>query len=63
MSTANQQSVNPSELEVFTRNGLKAAVAWSHSAQVAAGWWTDIETGKMVVLERGGIARAMRART
>lgn len=36
---------SPSELEVFTRNGLKAAVAWCHEAQVKAGWWTDLKTG------------------
>lgn len=37
---------SPSELEVFTRNGVRAGVAWCHEAQVKAGWWTDLATGQ-----------------
>lgn len=46
MSEGNQMSANPTELEVFTRNGIKAAIAWCHGANVAAGWWTDLQTGE-----------------
>ncbi len=42
----NTEKFNPSELEVFTRNGIKAGIAWAHSAQVKAGWWTDLQTGQ-----------------
>lgn len=36
----------PSELEAWTRNGIMAATAWCHDANVKAGWWTDLETGQ-----------------
>jgi NTP pyrophosphatase (non-canonical NTP hydrolase) len=37
---------NPSELEVFTYNGIRAGVAWIHTKNVEAGWWSDLKTGE-----------------
>lgn len=42
MSAADEN--NPTELEVYTRNGIKAATALCHGAAVRRGWWTDINT-------------------
>jgi NTP pyrophosphatase (non-canonical NTP hydrolase) len=36
----------PSELEVFTRNGIKAALALCGGDEMSAGWRTDPETGE-----------------
>lgn len=61
--------VDPTELEVFTRNGIKAAIAWCHEAQVKAGWWTDLATGgrkernvgELICLMHSELSEAMEA--
>lgn len=37
---------NPSELEVFTYNGVRAGVTLIHGLNVKAGWWSDLHTGE-----------------
>lgn len=36
----------PTELEVYTRNGVKALVTLCHGASVRGGWWHDLQTGE-----------------
>lgn len=42
----------PTELEVYTRNGIKAATALCHGAAVRRGWWTDIISGETLIGKR-----------
>lgn len=37
---------NPSEMEVYARNGVKALVVLCHGASVRGGWWHDLHTGE-----------------
>ncbi len=37
---------NPSEMEVYARNGIKALVVLCHGASVRGGWWHDLHTGE-----------------
>lgn len=37
---------NPSEIEVYARNGVKALVVLCHGASVRGGWWHDLHTGE-----------------
>ena len=37
---------NPSEMEAYARNGVKALVVLCHGASVRGGWWHDLHTGE-----------------
>lgn len=38
--------VDPSELEVYARNGIKAAIVLCHGAALRGGWWTNLDTNE-----------------
>lgn len=42
----------PTELEVYTHNGIKAAIVLCHGAAVRGGWWNDIKSGESTLATR-----------